>query len=307
MDEAELNVVTGAFGYNGKYIARRLLAEGQRVVTLTRHPERADLLQGQVVAFPWDFDSPHALARHLQGATTLYNTYWVRFPRGEMTFEKAIQNSKTLIKAAQAAGIRRIVHISITNASSASPLPYFNGKGLVEEAIKSSGLSYAILRPTIIFGDEDILLNNIAWFLRRLPLFSVPGDGDYTVQPIYADDVADLAVRLGGEQRDLVVDAAGPETYTFEGLVGLLAEKIGSRARVLHVHPSLALLATRLAGALLRDVVLTGDEVRGLMSGLLVSDGPPAGQTRFSQWLEEHAETMGREYRSEVGAHYLRH
>jgi NADH dehydrogenase len=201
MNTSELHVVTGAFGYTGKYITRRLLAKGVRVKTLTGHPDRENSFGDQVTVAPFNFDDPVALAESLRGATTLYNTYWVRFEHGDATFAKAVENTKTLIAAAGEAGVSRIVHVSITNPSPDSALPYFKGKALLEEAIIQSGLSYAIIRPTVIFGLEDILVNNIAWILRRFPVFAVPGGGGYRLQPIYVEDMADIAVSAGGRQR----------------------------------------------------------------------------------------------------------
>jgi NADH dehydrogenase len=301
---AELNVVTGAFGYTGKYIARRLLAQGRQVRTLTAHPERPDPFGGQVSAAPLNFDRPAELARGLQGATTLYNTYWIRFAYGGLTFEQAVENSRRLIHAAQEAGVRRIVHVSITHASSESPLPYFRGKGLVEEAIRQSGLSYAMVRPTVIFGTEDILINNIAWLLRRFPVFAVPGSGEYRLQPVFVEDMAAIAVEAGQQAENLVLDAVGPDVYTFDELVRLIAARVGSRARLVHVPPGPALWLSRLVGGLVNDVVLTPDEIQGLMASLLVSERPPTGQTRLSDWLAAHAGQVGTRYASELQRHY---
>lgn len=299
-----LDVVTGAFGYTGRYIARRLLAYGRRVRTLTSHPRRSDPLWGQVETSPLDFDDPAALARSMEGAETLYHTYWIRFSRGRLTFERAVDNCLRLVEAARAAGLRRIVYISITGADLTSPLPYFRGKAQVEEAIRSSGLSWAILRPTVIFGAEDVLVNNMSWFLRRFPLFPVPGDGEYEVQPVYVDDVAALAISLGMADSDVAMDAVGPETYSFNGLLRALASAIGSGARLVHVAPWAALAAAKGAGLLLRDVVLTADEIRGLMASLLVSRDPPTCPTPFSRWVAENADRLGRRYASEVARHY---
>lgn len=302
--QAELNVVTGAFGYTGRYITRRLLDMGKRVITLTGHPDRPGPFGDRVPAYPFRFSDPAQLTQTLAGATTLYHTYWVRFPRGRVTFEQAVENTKTLITAAEAAGIRRIVHISITNASETSPLPYFRGKGLVEQAIMESRLSYAIIRPTVVFGAEDILLNNIAYLLRRSPVFFLPGRGAYRVQPVYVEDVAELAVRAGESQENMITDAVGPEVYTFDQLVRLIAGQVGSRTKVLHMPPGVVLFLSRLVGYAVRDVVLTGDEVKGLMSSLLVSAGPPTGKTLFSSWLEKNAAAMGTRYASELDRHY---
>lgn len=304
MTAPELNVVTGAFSYTGKHITRRLLTKGSAVRTLTNHPDRDDPFGGRVRAFPYNFNDPAALTESLRGATALYNTYWVRFPQGQATFEKAVEDTKALVKAAQEAGVGRIVHISVTNASEHSPLPYFRGKGLVEAAIAASSLSCAIVRPTLVFGAEDVLINNIAWLLRHFPVFAVPGSGRYRLQPVFAEDVAEIAVDAAHRHENLVLDAAGPETYTFDELVRLIADKINSRANILHLSPTLALVLARLIGRLVNDVVLTRGELDGLMTNLLVSQGAPTGQTRFSEWLDQNAGSVGTRYASELSRHY---
>ena len=298
------HVVTGAFSYTGKYIARRLLAEGHTVRTLTGHPRPHDPLAREVQTFPLDFTDTRSLAQALHGADCLFNTYWIRFARGSLTFPTAVSNSGTLIDAAAEAGVRRIVHVSITNASSDSPLPYFRGKGLVEEAIAASGLSYAILRPTLIFGVEDILLNNIAWSVRRFPVVPVPGDGAYELQPISVEDLAALAVDAARGDDRVVMDAVGPERYTYEGLVRLVADAVGTRPRLLKLPAEAALRLSQGLGMLLRDTMLTRDEVKGLTANLLVSDEPPLGTASLRAWLQEHAHTLGRRYASEVERHY---
>ena len=245
MGPTGLSVVTGAFGYTGKYITLRLLAMGKPVKTLTGHPNRPNPFGDQISVAPFDFDRPGDLTRSLEGADVLYNTYWVRFPRGPVTFDKAIENSRTLIEAADSAGVRRIVHISILNASSDSTFPYFRGKGLVDEAVKRSNISYAIMRPAAIFGREDILINNIAWFLRRFPVFAIPASGRYRIQPVFVEDVAEIAVGAASGSENVVIDAVGPETFTFERMVRLIADAIGRRARLVHVPPVAVHLVTR--------------------------------------------------------------
>ncbi len=304
MPTGDLSVVTGAFGYTGRHIARRLLAQGTRVRTLTNHPHRASPFGDRVSAAPFDFGDPARMAAHLEGAEVLYNTYWIRFPRGRLTFDDAVHRTRALIAAAESASVPRIVHISITNASEKSPLPYFRGKALAETAVRESGLSYGIIKPTVVFGDEDILLNNIAWFLRRFPLFPVFGGGDYPVQPVFADDLAALAVEAGQERGNVELDAAGPETFRYDELLGLIARDVGGRARLVRIAPGIGLLLTRLMGYLLRDVVITRDEVDGLMAGLLVSNAPPAGTTAFTAWLRDNAQRLGASYASELRRHY---
>ncbi len=304
MHSRELHVVTGAFGFTGKYITHRLLAMGKKVRTLTGHPNRPNPFGSRVEVLPFQFDRPGELVKNLQGATTLYNTYWIRFARGPATFAGAVENSRALIKAAAEAGVKRMVHISITNPSVDSPLPYFRGKALVEKAVVDSGLSYAIIRPAVIFGPEDILINNIAWLLKRFPVFGVPGAGDYRLQPVFVEDLAELAVDAGQRKENMICDAPGPEKFTFLELVQVIRDKIGSRARIIHVNPGSAYFLCKLLGRLVNDVLLTRDEIRGLMANLLVTGSPPAGQTSLADWLEQNRNTVGVKYASELNRHY---
>ena len=304
MPDAPLHVVTGALGYTGRYITRRLLERGVRVKTLTGHPDRPNPFGDQVAVAGYDFDRPDRLAASVAGAEVLYNTYWIRFARGQSTFEQAVENSRTLVRAAESAGVRRVVHVSIANPSLDSRLPYYRGKALVEESVRGSKLSYAILRPTVIFGREDILINNIAWLLRRFPAFGIPGRGDYKLQPIFVEDMARLAVDLAEKGENVVVDAVGPEVFTFKDLVRLIARTIGSRALLVHLPPRLALVFSRLVGFWVGDVVLTRDEVAGLMANLLVSRSEPTGRTRLSEWLAANAESVGADYASELARHF---
>lgn len=301
---SETHVVTGAFSYTGRYITQRLLAKGITVKTLTGHPERPNPFGGQVTAIPFNFDRPDELAKSLEGASVLYNTYWVRFTHGDTTFNQAVENTKTLARAAEKAGVKRLVHVSIANADSRSHLPYYSGKGHLEQFIQESKLSHAIVCPTVIYSLHDVLINNIAWIVRRLPAFGVPGKGDYGIQPIHIDDMADLMVEAGSRGDNMHVDAVGPEIFTFEELVRLIAQKINRRVMIMRMPPGLALLASQAIGLLVNDVVLTKEEVGGLMAGLLVSKEPPTGRTKLSEWLTQNADKVGAEYASELGRHF---
>ncbi len=294
------HVVTGAYGYSGKYIARRLLARGDSVRTLTNSIHRQNEFDGRVPAFPLCFDDPARLAEVMRGAKVLYNTYWVRFDHTDFSHDKAVRNTRILFDAASSAGIERVVHVSITNPSASSPLPYFRGKALLEQALADSGLSYAILRPTVLFGDEDILIHNIAWMLRTFPVFAVFGDGGYRLQPIYVDDLAELAVAQGQSRENRIIDAVGPEVFTFRELVGTIGQLIGAPRPILGMPPWLARQVGALVGRIKRDVTITKEEVAGLMGNLLYVDSPPAGTTRLTDWVRQHAEDLGRHYASEL-------
>jgi len=304
MEATELNVVTGAFSFSGRFITERLLAQGKEVRTLTGHPEREHPFGSQVGIAPLDFENHYALVESLRGVATLYNTYWIRFPRRQITFDAAVQNTKRLLRAAAEAGVRRIVHISITNPSAESPLPYFRGKALTEHAVIDSGLSYAILRPALLFGPGDVLINNIAWLLRHFPVFVILGAGDYRVQPVFVGDIAEIAVAAGQRDDNFTGDVVGPETFTFNELVRLIADCVGSRAWTIHLPPSTVLFLARLIGYMTGDVVLTRNEVAGLMANLLVSDSEPNGVVALSQWLRDNAASVGIKYASELTRHY---
>jgi uncharacterized protein YbjT (DUF2867 family) len=303
---AETVVVTGAFSFTGKHATRLLLERGYSVRTLTFHPNREDPFGDKVKAFPYNFDRPSRLAQSLHGASTLVNTYWVRFPRGKSNFETAVRNTRLLVSAAKQVGIRRIVHVSIASPSLESPLGYYRGKAEAERAVIHSGLSYASLRPTVIFGSEDILINNIAWFVRHFPVFGIPGDGRYRIRPIYVEDMARLIVTAVEQESNSVLDAVGPETFSFDELIRLIAARIGRPVRLLHLPMPPVYVATRLIGWPTGDVILTWEEYRGLMANLLAPEGPASGTTRLSEWLAENRERLGRRYASELARHYAK-
>jgi uncharacterized protein YbjT (DUF2867 family) len=303
MAEAELHAVTGAFGFSGRYIAKRLLDSGRRVVTLTNSPASQDRFGGRVKAHPLRFDRPDELSASLRGVSVLFNTYYVRFNyRGKVSFSYslAVENSSKLFDAARRAGVRRIVHISITNPSEDSKFEYFKCKARIETLLRKSGLSYAILRPAVLFGHGGILINNIAWMLRKLPVFGVFGDGAYRLQPIYVDDLAKLAVEKGESSENIIMDAIGPETFTYRGLVETIGKVIGTPKPIVSIPPTVGFAASYLLGIILNDRVVTRDEIEGLMAELLCVDSPPAGRTRLTDWTLESRDTLGLHYASEL-------
>ena len=300
MPEKLIHAVTGAFGYSGKYIAQRLLEQGAAVRTLTNSLHRKHPFGDRIEAYPFNFDRSERLTETLQGVSVLYNTYWVRFNHKTFTFADAVRNTIVLFHAAREAGVDRVVHVSITNPSEESPLEYFRGKATLEKALRETGMSYAILRPAVLFGKEDILINNIAWVLRRFPVFGVFGDGMYRLQPIYVDDLARRAVEQGTSREDTVVDAIGPERFTYRGLVEEIGRIIGKKRAIVPVPPAIGYLAGSIIGKIVGDVVTTWDEIKGLMAGLLYVDSPPVGTTRLTDWAREHADMLGRRYTSEL-------
>jgi len=301
-----IHAVTGAFGYSGRYIASRLLDQGHEVITLTGSVDRDSELSTRVRAVPFDFDRPRRLAESLADVSVLYNTYWVRFNHRLFDHADAVAKSVVLFNAAREAGVERVVHVSITNPSRESPLSYFRGKAQVELALEQSGLSHAILRPAVLFGKEDILLNNIAWALRRLPVFGVFGDGSYGICPIFVDDLAEAAVRLGQTRETLVVDAVGPESFTYRELVETVSMAIGVPRPIVRVPGWMGWLAGRVIGSIQGDVMITMDEIRGLTAGLLHVDSQPLGHTSLTDWVSVNRESLGRRYTCELARRFDR-
>jgi nucleoside-diphosphate-sugar epimerase len=298
-----LDVVTGAFSYSGRAIAAALTDAGRRVRTLTGHPGRAP--EGSPLEIRrLDFDDQLGLVASLEGVTTLYNTYWVRFAHARIDHELAVANSRTLFVAAKRAGVQRIVHVSITHPSVDSPWPYFRGKALVERALAETEVPYAILRPAILFGGDGVLINNIAWLLRHLPVFAVGGRGDYRIRGIHIDDLAQLCVRKGAERHDSITDAVGPERPTFVELVTSIGNAVGSHARIVHVPGVAVPLLSRLVGLVLHDVLLTRDEYEAMAAGLADTDGPATGTTALSEWVVAHRDDLGRHYANELERHF---
>jgi nucleoside-diphosphate-sugar epimerase len=301
--DSQLDAVTGAFSYSGAAMARELLAAGRRVRTLTGHPGRAPNGTGIDVR-PLDFADPDGLRHSLRGVHSLYNTYWVRFAHGRVDHQQAVANSRVLFDAAARAGVQRIVHVSITHASLDSPYPYFQGKAQVEQCLRGTGMPWAIARPAILFGGSGVLVNNIAWLLRHLPVFAIGGRGSYRVRGIHVDDLARLCVELGGRSDNVLVDAVGPQSLTFRELVLAVRAAVGSHAVIVPVPGRLIPLLSGVVGIMMRDVLLTGDEYQAMAAGLADSDAPSTGKVMFTDWVTQHGPGLGRSYANELDLHF---
>ena len=299
-----MNVVTGSFGYIGKYITQELLDKGHQVKTITTHPDKPNPFGAQVKASHYHFENPEKLTQSLAGCDTLFNTYWVRFNYRQWSFDQALENTKTLFRCAKKAGVRKIIQISVTNPSEDDELPYYKGKALQERALKESGVGYTIVRPTLVFGKEDILVNNIAWTIRKFPVVPIFGSGKYEVQPIFVEDLAAITVAASESEESQTIDAIGPQTLTYDEFLKLIARELNRNIIFIHTSPSLGILLGNMIGLLVKDVVLTKDELRGLMCNKLTSNQAPNGKTLFSDWLRDNKDSVGSEYTSELNRHF---
>ena len=297
----ETQLVTGAFGFSGKYIAQRLLAKNILVKTLTNSINRKNEFQNKIIVSPYHFDNPKKMITELEGVSVLYNTYWVRFNYKTFQHSEAVDNTLKLFEAAIKAGVKRIVHTSITNPDKNSKLEYFAGKGILESALINSGISYTILRPAIIFGQEDILINHIAWMIRKFPIFGIFGDGQYRLQPIFVEDYADLAIAQGEKNENAVIDAIGPETFSYKELVKTISKIIlGKERKTISISDEIGYWLSKIVGTIQGDFLVTREEIKGLKADLLYTDSPPAGKTKLTDWLKANKNTVGMEYANEL-------
>ncbi|TFG59928.1 MAG: NAD-dependent epimerase/dehydratase family protein [Spirochaetales bacterium] len=299
-----MDTVTGSFGYIGKYLTAALLEKGREVRTITTHPDKPNPFGAAVRAFPYSFDDPLRLTETLSGTDTLYNTYWIRFPYGGQTYETALENTRVLFQCAKKAGVKRIVHIGVTQASIDSSLPYYRGKALQEIMLSEAGIPFSVVRPTLVFGREDILVNNIAWLIRTFPVFPIFGSGSYRVQPVFVGDLAAIAVQSSKGLSGVTIDAPGPESFTFEQMVRLIARKLERKTKFIKVPPALGILGGKIISLFVGDVMLTENELAGLMAGLLTSTEAPKASVRFPDWLEENINFVGTRYTSEIARHF---
>jgi nucleoside-diphosphate-sugar epimerase len=305
-DPRQLDIVTGAFSYSGAAIARELLQRGHDVRTLTGHPERAPA-GSPIDSHPLDFGDAQQLTSSMAGAHTLYNTYWVRFAHGHVSHELAVANSKVLFAAARAAGVRRIVHVSITHPSLTSADSYFRGKAEVEQALAGCGVPFAVARPAVLFGGDGVLVNNIAWLLRRLPVFAIGGRGEYRLRPIHIDDLARLCADLGASADPaVIVDAVGPQSLTFRQMVAEIRDAVGSRSVIVPVPGAVIPAMAAVLNLVLRDTLLTADEYASMAAGRADSAGPATGEVVFTDWVRAHGDELGRRYANELDRHFRR-
>ncbi|HKQ58324.1 MAG TPA: NAD(P)H-binding protein [Candidatus Eisenbacteria bacterium] len=290
-------MVTGAFSFTGRFIARELIARGWSVRTLTNSRYPGDPLALQVAAHPLGFSRREELVTCMRGADLFVNTYWIRYPHAGMTFETAVDNTRVLLDAAVRAQVGGVVHIGVVSAAPDSPHPYLVWKWRADEVVRASGLPHAIVQPTLIFGDGDVLITNHAWLLRRLPVFLVAGDGGYEVQPVAGEDVARVTADIAeGPLEGSIVDVGGSERYTYLEFVRLIHDAIDSRSQIVCLPGPAVMSAAWMLGKVIGDTIVTNDEMAALRAGTLASPHPPLGTMRLADWLHEHAETVGRRY-----------
>ena len=291
---ARFDVVTGAYAQTGAAIAAILARQGRAVRTLTRARPGPDP--------PYPVIDPslddEAMVAALRGCEVVYSTLWARFgARGG--FAPLVEHNLRIARAAREAGARRWVQVTVANLDKGRGLPYWDGKAELEAGLRAVGIPCSFVRPTLVFGPDDTLVNNAAWAMRHLHALPLAGPGRHRVRPVFVGDLAALCVRHGGLEGQQAQDAVGPETFTYRELMATVREALGVRAALVRLPRRAAWLAGKLGRPFVRDTVLTWNEVRSLERELYWTDGPATGPTRFSAWVRANADGLGRRWRSQ--------
>lgn len=279
--------VVGGTGFLGTAFVRELYERGHTVRVLSRHPEKlANLFRGRSVeARAADVTRPDSLPPALEGAEVVIHC--VQFPgypvedpaRGRTFMEVDARGTLRTVRAASQVGVRRFVYLSGVGADPDAPEAWFRAKGVAEQAVAASGMAGVRIRPSWVYGPEDVSLNRFVTVLRRVPLFFPQlGPGSQRINPLFVEDLAPVVAEAATEERadGTAFEIGGPITYSMDEIIRLVMEAIGLRKPI--VHFPLPLL--RAGAAVLERVpgqLLSRDAVR------FVTQGAVAHNERFRE------------------------
>jgi uncharacterized protein YbjT (DUF2867 family) len=266
-----LIAVTGASGFVGRHITALLARRGHQVRALLRRDDRGRAAAGlPAERTVGDLADPAVLAAFTRGADVIVHLVGIIVEAGAATFEAVhVEGTRRLLTAAREAGVRRFVHMSAVGArDEAGATRYHRTKWRAEELVRSSGLSHAIFRPSIISGPENRPIRTLARLHRWSPLVPVFGDGRFPMQPVWIGDVA-LAFALAAERPALggVFELGGPVAVTYEEFVRAIGRAAGHPRPLVHVPLAVARAAAAALGVMGPLAPLTRDQLRMLVEG----------------------------------------
>jgi NADH dehydrogenase len=244
--------VTGATGFVGKHVLRALVNAGFLVRCLVRPGSEADLRGFESIdRVPGDVLKPEGLEASAEGCAAVVHLVGIireRPVRG-ITFERLhVQATVNMLAVAKAAGIARYLQMSALGVRRGATSRYHQTKWRAEEAVRRSDLDWTIFRPSIIFGLGDELISVLVNMIRRLPVVPVLGDGEYRLQPVAAEHVAEGFTRalLDRASAGKTYDVGGPRPYSFVEILDQIGIALGRRrVRKIHVPLTPVKLATR--------------------------------------------------------------
>lgn len=275
----DLVTVIGGSGFIGRYVVRLLAKQKHRIRVAVRHPNEALFLKpmgdvGQIQLLPTNIRNATSVARAVDGADAVVNLVGILQPSGHQDFQSIhVDGAEAVAKAAAAAGVRRLVQLSAIGADRRSDSAYARTKGEGEIAVRAAFPAATILRPSIVFGDEDGFFNRFAR-MACLPLLPLPliGGGKTRFQPVYVCDVAEAVARAATEDAlaNQTFELGGPKVYSFREILELVLAEI-RRDKMMVPVPFLAAKIGAFFTGILPNAPLTMDQVELLKHDNVVS------------------------------------
>ena len=227
-------LVTGAAGLVGTHTCRELVKNGWKVRAMVRDAARATMKLGQLpVEFRvGDIRDAGSLRSALSGCGAVVHLAAIAIEKkGETYLQSNTAATERLISAARAESVRRLIFMSQNGADSASPFPFLHSKGVAQDSVKSSGLQWTILRPSVIFGPEDEFVNVLGRLIVLTPkIFPLPGGGTARFQPVAVDDVAKV-IRISLEKKETlgkIYDLGGSVPLTLRQMTERILSAMGT-------------------------------------------------------------------------------
>lgn len=272
-------LVLGGSGFVGRHVVAKLVDAGHRVVVPTRRRDRARdvMLLPTVTIVETDVHDPAKLAALVGRADVVVNLVGILHEEGGQTFARAhVELPRKLIAACEAAGVKRLVHMSALGAAPDGPSKYQRSKGEAEGLVASSGLDWTIFRPSVIFGRGDSFLTMFARLVRLLPVVALAAPAA-RFQPVWIGDVAHCFARSVDDDRTVGqrYDLAGPSVYTLRELVTYVGDLTGHRRPIVPLGPGLSQLQARML-ELLPVKLMTRDNLASMQQDNVSPDPFPA-------------------------------
>ncbi|KAJ57184.1 3-beta hydroxysteroid dehydrogenase [Actibacterium mucosum KCTC 23349] len=281
---AKLVTIYGGSGFVGRYIARRLAKDGWRVRVAVRRPNEAGFVRtygavGQVEPILCNIRDDASVAAAMTGADAVVNCVGILNEHGKNRFDSVqVEGAERVARLSAVEGVARLVHLSAIGADADAESDYARTKGEGEAAILAARPDAVILRPSVIFGDEDQFFNRFASLSRLGPVLKIVG-GDTRFQPVYVDDVAAAAVAAIETDAAGTYELGGPEVDTLRGLIGDMLKIVQRRRLVINLPFWVGSIigfsfdmAQVCTGGLFNNGILTRDQVRNLRNDNVVAD-----------------------------------
>jgi uncharacterized protein YbjT (DUF2867 family) len=273
-----LITVFGGTGFLGRHTVRALARAGFRVRVAVRYPNQGFFLLpmghvGQIALVKCNVRNPEQIAAAIHGASGVVNLTGILFSRGRQNFSAVhVEGAAAIAKAARAAGVSSLVHVSAIGANVDAESSYAASKGEGEQRVRQAFPDATILRPSIVFGPEDDFFNRFAALARVLPILPLMGGGHTKFQPVFVGDVADAVLHVLNDpsSRGKTYELGGPTIYTFKELMQVILRETCRKRLLLPIPFSIAAFQAFFLQFMPKPL-LTPDQVTLLKSDKIVS------------------------------------